>query len=161
LQLGQAFLAQQQFGVFCSLRPDRSMATGDAGVRAAIGTALGDNRRAALGFAIEAKRRRRIEEAIIQDADIERAGDVSEHGADASRIGNVAGQRIELVDGLLQALGIALKLAYGVVVCELLAISFIRYRFTGGKLANAIVQVVIGSGIAFAIGAWFGRIGVS
>jgi hypothetical protein len=47
------------------------------------------------------------------------------------------------------------------VVCELLAISFIRYRFTGGKLANAIVQVVIGSGIAFAIGAWFGRIGVS
>jgi hypothetical protein len=57
------------------------------------------------------------------------------------------------------ALGIALKLAYGVVVCELLAISFIRYRFTGGKLTNAIVQVVIGSGIAFAIG--FGRIGVS
>jgi hypothetical protein len=49
----------------------------------------------------------------------------------------------------------------GVVVCGLLAISFIRYRFTGGKLANAIVQVVIGSGIAFAIGAWFGRIGVS
>jgi hypothetical protein len=46
-----------------------------------------------------------------------------------------------------------------VVVCELLAISFIRYRFTGGKLTNAIVQVVIGSGIAFAIG--FGRIGVS
>jgi len=45
------------------------------------------------------------------------------------------------------------------VVCELLAISCIRYRFTGGKLANAIGQVVIGS--AFAIGAWFGRIGVS
>jgi hypothetical protein len=46
-------------------------------------------------------------------------------------------------------------------VCELLAISFIRYRFTGGKLANAIVQVVIGSDIAFVIGAWFDRIGVS
>ena len=50
------------------------------------------------------------------------------------------------------ALGIALKLAYGVVVCELLAISFIRYRFTGD------VQVIIGGGIAFAIGP-FGRIG--
>ena len=56
------------------------------------------------------------------------------------------------------SVGCALKLVF---VCELLAISFIRYRFTGGKLANAIVQVVIGSGIAFAIGAWFGRIGVS
>jgi hypothetical protein len=41
-------------------------------------------------------------------------------------------------------------------LCELLAISFIRYRYMGGKLANAIVQVVIGSGIEFAIGAWFG-----
>jgi hypothetical protein len=37
---------------------------------------------------------------------------------------------------LSPALGIALKLAYGVVVCEFLAISFIRYRFTGGKLAR-------------------------
>ena len=46
-------------------------------------------------------------------------------------------------------------------MCELLAIFFIRYRFTGGKLANAIVQVVIGGGIVFTIGAWFGRIGVS
>ena len=50
---------------------------------------------------------------------------------------------------------------FALVVCQLIAISFIRYRFTGGKLANAIGQVVIGSGIAFAIGAWFGRIGVS
>jgi hypothetical protein len=47
---------------------------------------------------------------------------------------------------LSPALGIARKLAYGVVVCELLAISFIRYRFTGD------VQVIIGGGIAFAIG---------
>ena len=73
----------------------------------------------------------------------------------------VARLRFDTFPFLSPALGIALKLAYGVVVCELLAISFIRYRFTGGKLAKAIVQVVIGSGIAFAIGAWFGRIGVS
>jgi erythrin-vacuolar iron transport family protein len=69
--------------------------------------------------------------------------------------------RFDTFSFLSPALGIGLKLAYGVVVCELLANSFIRYRFTGGKLANAIVQVVIGGGIAFAIGAWFGRIGVS
>jgi hypothetical protein len=29
----------------------------------------------------------------------------------------------------------------------------------GGKLANTIVQVVIGGGIVFAIGVWLGRIG--
>ena len=45
------------------------------------------------------------------------------------------------------------------VVCELIAIAFIRYRFMGGKLANTIVQVVIGGGIVFAIGVWLGRIG--
>ncbi len=43
---------------------------------------------------------------------------------------------------LVPDLGIALKLAYVVVVCELIAIAFIRYRFMGGKLANTIVQVV-------------------
>ncbi len=51
---------------------------------------------------------------------------------------------------LIPNLGIALKLAYAVVVCELIAIAFIRYRFMGGKLANTIVQVVIGGGIVFA-----------
>ena len=48
---------------------------------------------------------------------------------------------------LIPNLGIALKLAYTVVACELIAIAFIRYRFMGGKLANTIVQVVIGGGI--------------
>jgi erythrin-vacuolar iron transport family protein len=37
--------------------------------------------------------------------------------------------------------------------------AFIRYHFLGGKLANTIVQVVIGGGIVFAIGVCLGRIG--
>lgn len=60
---------------------------------------------------------------------------------------------------LIPNLGIALKLAYAVVVCELIAIAFIRYRFMGGRLANTIFRVVIGGGIVFAIGVWLGRIG--
>jgi erythrin-vacuolar iron transport family protein len=60
---------------------------------------------------------------------------------------------------LIPDLGVALKLAYAVVVCELIAIAFIRYRFMGGKLANTIVQVIIGGGIVFAIGVWLGQIG--
>jgi erythrin-vacuolar iron transport family protein len=46
-----------------------------------------------------------------------------------------------------------------VVVFELLAIAFIRYRFMGGRLANTIVQVVIGGGLVFAVGFWLGRVG--
>jgi hypothetical protein len=33
-------------------------------------------------------------------------------------------------------------------------------HFTGGKLANTIVQHVIGDGVVFTIGVWLGRIGV-
>jgi hypothetical protein len=54
---------------------------------------------------------------------------------------------------------LAAKLAYAVVVCELIAIASIRYRFMGGRLANTVVQVVVGGGIVFAIGVWLGRIG--
>src|SRR3981189_1945298 len=60
---------------------------------------------------------------------------------------------------LIPNLGVALKLAYVVVVCELLTIAFIRYRFMGGKLASSIVQGVIDGGIGFAIGVGLGRIG--
>jgi erythrin-vacuolar iron transport family protein len=60
---------------------------------------------------------------------------------------------------LVPDLGIALKLAYAVVVCELLAIAFIRFRFMGGRLTNTIIQIIIGGGIVFAIGVWLGRIG--
>jgi erythrin-vacuolar iron transport family protein len=48
-----------------------------------------------------------------------------------------------------------------VVVCELITIAFIRYRFMGGELASTIVQVVIGGGIVFAIGVWLGQIGAA
>ena len=53
---------------------------------------------------------------------------------------------------LIPNLAIALKLAYIVVACELLAIAFVRYRFMGGALANTIVQVVIGGALVFGIG---------
>jgi erythrin-vacuolar iron transport family protein len=45
------------------------------------------------------------------------------------------------------------------VVCELIAIAFIRYSFMGGKLFNTVVQVVIGGAIVFGIGVWLGEIG--
>ena len=62
---------------------------------------------------------------------------------------------------LIPNLGVALNAAYLVVACELVAISFIRWRFMSGKLLNTIIQVVIGGGIVFAIGVVLGRIGAA
>ena len=60
---------------------------------------------------------------------------------------------------LVPDLAIALNPAYAVVVCELIAVAFIRFRFMGGKLANTIVPVLVGGSIVLAIGVWLGRIG--
>jgi VIT1/CCC1 family predicted Fe2+/Mn2+ transporter len=60
---------------------------------------------------------------------------------------------------LIAILGLALHIAYGVVVVELLAISFIRYRFMKTPLAQTVGQVIVGGGIVFAIGLWLGHIG--
>jgi hypothetical protein len=46
-----------------------------------------------------------------------------------------------------------------VVGGELLAITFIRYRFMHSALVSTIVQVIVGGAIVFAIGLWLGRLG--
>jgi erythrin-vacuolar iron transport family protein len=61
--------------------------------------------------------------------------------------------------GMLHTLPIPVSESGCRVVGELLTIAFIRYRFMGGKLANTVVQVILGSGIVFAIGVGLGRIG--
>jgi len=56
---------------------------------------------------------------------------------------------------------LAIKLAYAVVACELVAIAFIRCRLMGGQLARTIIQVVVGGAVVFAIGVCLGRAGIS
>lgn len=50
----------------------------------------------------------------------------------------------------------ALHLAYVVVVVELLAIAFIRYKFMKTPIWPTIMQVIIGGGIVFVIGLFLG-----
>jgi len=61
---------------------------------------------------------------------------------------------------LIVVLSLALHLAYGVVIVELIAIAYIRYQFMNTPLPRTISQVIVGGGIAFAIGIWLGKIGV-
>jgi hypothetical protein len=60
---------------------------------------------------------------------------------------------------LISNLSVALNIAYAVVVGELIAIAFIRYRFMSGNLWTTIGKVIVGGGIVFGIGIWLGRIG--
>ena len=99
-----------------------------------------------------------LSEALSDDGSVTGRGDPLRRGA-ITGIATSLGGMLHTFPFLIPDLGVALKLAYAVVVCELIAIAFIRYRFMGGKLANTIVQVVIGGGIVFAIGVWVGQIG--
>ncbi len=60
---------------------------------------------------------------------------------------------------LLPNLRAALHLAYLIVVLELLAIAFIRFRYMKSPLAQTVLQVVVGGMIVFGIGIWLGTLG--
>src|ERR1700676_73591 len=99
-----------------------------------------------------------LSEALSDDGSVTGRGRPLRRGA-ITGVATGLGGMLHTFPFLVPDLGIALKLAYAVVVCELLAIAFIRYRFMGGKLASTIVQVIVGGGIVFAIGVGLGRIG--
>jgi len=76
-------------------------------------------------------------------------------------IGTALGGMLHTFPFLLPRLSVALRVAYAVVVFELLAIAFIRYKFMKTPLVTTVVQVIVGGGIVFAIGLWLGRIGAA
>jgi VIT1/CCC1 family predicted Fe2+/Mn2+ transporter len=57
---------------------------------------------------------------------------------------------------LLPQVGVALYVAFGVVGFELLAISFIRYRYFNMSFVMSAVQVVLGGALVFASGVLIG-----
>ena len=60
---------------------------------------------------------------------------------------------------LIPSLSVALRVAYVVVVIELLAIAFIRYRYMNSPLVSTVLQVLVGGGVVFFIGVLLGRLG--
>lgn len=101
-----------------------------------------------------------LSEALSDDGSVTGRGGPIQRGA-ITGVATGLGGMLHTFPFLIPVLGLALKLAYAVVVCELIAIAFIRYRFMGGKLVSTVVQVVIGGGIVLAIGVWLGLIGAS
>jgi hypothetical protein len=66
---------------------------------------MGRTWRIAFGPTVKTECGGRIEETVIQDANVKRPRKMSEHRANASGIGDVARQGPEVVDGLLQFAG--------------------------------------------------------
>jgi VIT1/CCC1 family predicted Fe2+/Mn2+ transporter len=62
---------------------------------------------------------------------------------------------------LIDNLTTALHMAYAVVVVELFAIAYIRFKFMRSALWSTIFQVIIGGGIVFLLGIWLGDLGVN
>lgn len=99
-----------------------------------------------------------LAEALSDDGTITGRGDPIVRGS-ITGIATAVGGMLHTLPFLITDLGLALNVAYVVVVLELIAISFIRYRFMNTGLAKTIAQVIIGGGIVFAIGVWLGTIG--
>jgi len=99
-----------------------------------------------------------LAEGLSDDGTVTGRGGPVMRGA-ITGIATAIGGMLHTFPFLIPNIGVALKVAYCVVVVELLAISFIRYRFMQTPLLMTIVQVIVGGGIVFGIGLWLGQLG--
>jgi erythrin-vacuolar iron transport family protein len=99
-----------------------------------------------------------LAEALSDDGEISGRGKPLMRGVITGG-GTVIGGMLHTLPFLLSDLRTALLLAYAVVVLELLAIAYIRYRWMRSPLGSTVVQVIIGGGIVFGLGIWLGRFG--
>ena len=99
-----------------------------------------------------------LSEALSDDGEVTGRGKPVLRGA-ITGVATTLGGMLHTLPFLILALSLALHLAYGVVVFELIAIAYIRYRFMKTPLAQTVLQVIVGGGIVFAIGIWLGKIG--
>jgi VIT1/CCC1 family predicted Fe2+/Mn2+ transporter len=99
-----------------------------------------------------------LAEALSDDGKVTGRGSPVLRGA-ITGLATTLGGMLHTMPFLISSLSAALRIAYLVVLVELLAIAFIRYRFMKTPLAQTILQVIVGGAIVFAIGIWLGKLG--
>lgn len=99
-----------------------------------------------------------LAEALSDDGSVTGRGNPIVRGA-ITAFATALGGMLHTLPFLLGNLQSALHLAYCVVIFELLAIAFIRYKFMKTPLYATILQVIVGGGIVFAVGLWLGGAG--
>jgi VIT1/CCC1 family predicted Fe2+/Mn2+ transporter len=101
-----------------------------------------------------------LAEALSDDGKVTGRGMPVGRGA-ITGIATAVGGMLHTFPFLLNSLSAALKLAYVVVVIELISIAYIRFHFMKSPWVRTIVQVIVGGAIVFAIGIWLGRLGAA
>ncbi len=99
-----------------------------------------------------------LSEALSDDGTVTGRGNPWARGL-ITGLATTVGGMLHTLPFLLASLLLALHVAYGVVIVELLVISYIRFHFMKTPLAQTVGQVIVGGGIVFAIGIWLGRLG--
>ena len=96
-----------------------------------------------------------LAEALSDDGTVTGRGNPIVRGA-ITAFATAVGGMLHTLPFLISDLKGALHLAYAVVAFELIAISFIRYKFMKTPLYATLLQVIVGGGIVFAVGLWLG-----
>ena len=101
-----------------------------------------------------------LAEALSDDGTVTGRGNPWTRGA-VTGTATIVGGMLHTLPFLLPDLAVSLRIAYGVVVVELLVIAWIRWKFMQTPLVKTVLQVVVGGGIVFFIGLFLGRLGVT
>ena len=99
-----------------------------------------------------------LAEALSDDGTVTGRGSPIIRGA-ITAFATALGGMLHTLPFLINNLHSALHLAYIVVICELLLIAFIRYRFMKTPLVTTILKVIVGGGIVFLLGIYLGGVG--
>lgn len=99
-----------------------------------------------------------LAEALSDDGTVTGRGNPIVRGA-ITAFATTLGGMLHTLPFLSSNLQTALHLAYAVVVFELFAIAFIRYKFMKTPLIPTILQVIVGGGIVFIVGIYLGKAG--
>jgi VIT1/CCC1 family predicted Fe2+/Mn2+ transporter len=101
-----------------------------------------------------------LAEALSDDGKVTGRGEPIMRGA-ITGLATTLGGMLHTLPFIISNLAVALRVAYVVVVIELVGIALIRYHFMKTPLLNTVVQVIVGGGIVFAVGLWLGTLGGS
>ncbi|WP_183574931.1 hypothetical protein HDF18_26445 [Mucilaginibacter sp. X5P1] len=99
-----------------------------------------------------------LAEALSDDGTVTGRGSPLVRGG-ITAFATALGGMLHTLPFLIPDLHTALHFAYIVVICELLVIAFIRYKFMKTPLVKTILQVIVGGGIVFLLGIYLGDVG--
>jgi VIT1/CCC1 family predicted Fe2+/Mn2+ transporter len=99
-----------------------------------------------------------LAEALSDDGTVTGRGNPFIRGG-ITAFATALGGMLHTLPFLIGDLHTALHFAYIVVICELLGIAFIRYKFMETPLLKTVLQVIVGGGIVYLLGIYLGTVG--